>query len=433
VTPPGPGDPFAYRSAHASRFVARAISGESDVLFTASPGGAVATAARVNRLRPLIDTAVAGTGVDPDLLEGLVFVESAGRVDAMAPQGPAGASGLTQILPATATSMLGLHVNTAQSQKLSHAIADAQSAGATPAAVNALAARRAAVDQRFSPRLALAATVRYLLSARAHFGRTDLAFESYHMGVGNLSQALADYDGRTAVPYAQLYFDTAPDRHPAAYALLSSLSDQSSLYLWRILGAAALMHLYRTDRAALTRLADLEAGLPSGAGVLHPPTRTPAFTDPQALSDGYRDGALEPLPSNAAALGLRYASSIGAQGAQLHAPAGLYRGLRPAAVTLLVELAARVKALSHGAAPLEVTSAVTDAAYQARLGTSDPSASAGYSFTLARRYVSTGQADALQAVLDRLQALSLARWTAYPGEIEITVASDAATVIRRGI
>ena len=79
MAPPPAGDPFVYRPGHDASLIARAIAGEGQALFTASPGGAVATAARVARLRPLINAAVAGSGIDPDLLEGLVFVESAGR------------------------------------------------------------------------------------------------------------------------------------------------------------------------------------------------------------------------------------------------------------------------------------------------------------------------------------------------------------------
>ena len=65
--------------------------------------------------------------------------------------------------------------------------------------------------------------MRYLRYAEQQFGRVDLAVESYHMGIGNLHQVLADYNGGRAVPYAQLYFDSAPDHHAAAYRLLSGL------------------------------------------------------------------------------------------------------------------------------------------------------------------------------------------------------------------
>ena len=81
---------------------------------------------------------------------------------------------------------------------------------------------------------------------------------------------------------------------------------------------------------------------------------------------------------------------------------------------------------------LTVAGTVADAAYLQRLGLSDPPASAGYAFTLARRYVSPAQADALQAMLDRLQALNLIAWERFPSEIEITVASDASQALVHG-
>jgi len=96
------------------------------------------------------------------------------------------------------------------------------------------------------------------------------------------------------------------------------------------------------------------------------------------------------------------------------------------------QLAARVRALSGGLAPLWVTSAVSDRRYQGLLGIDDPPAAAGWSFTIARRYVRRAQAEAFQAVLDRLQALNVIAWQRYPAEIEVTVASDADRVMAHG-
>ena len=104
------------------------------------------------------------------------------------------------------------------------------------------------------PAKALAATVRYLKLAERDFGRADLAVASYHMGIGNLMSVLDAYDGGQPVPYVKLFFDTAPDRHPKAYRLLSGFGDDSWTYLWRVLGAEQIMRLYRTDPSGLTRL-----------------------------------------------------------------------------------------------------------------------------------------------------------------------------------
>lgn len=432
MAPPPPGDPFRYVPSRASAFADRAIAGEAHALFSASPGGAVVTAARVSRFRPAIDAAVRGTGLDPNLVEGLVFVESAGRPEVVAGGDPAGAAGLTQILPATAASMLGLHVDVARSRRITRAIAAAQARGASPGTIAALERRRVAIDQRFDPTDALAATVRYLETARAQLGREDLAFVSYHMGIGNVQRVLGAYDGGRPVPYVQLFFDTSPDHNPVTYGLLAGFSDQSELYYWRVLGAVSIMHLYRTDRPALARLAQLETASDSSAEVLHPPASTPTFADPAALASAYGDGRLRALPSNAGQLGLAVSGTIGSLAHSLKAPAGLYRGLRPVALALLLELATRVRELAHGAAPLQITSAVNDERYQQLLGSDDPPEAAGYSFTIARHYVSGEQAAALQAMLDRLQALNLIAWSAYPSEVEVTVASDAARVIAHG-
>jgi hypothetical protein len=430
-TVPRAGDPFAYISAREGDFVARATAGSAHVLFTKSPGGILATAARVARLRKLIDAATAGTNIDPNILEGLVFVESAGRANAIAGIDPVAAAGLTQILAETGQSLLGMHIDLARSRRLTAAIDRASSLGQTGAVI-ALERQRARIDDRFNAAKALAGAVRYLVIAQRDLGRSDLAVVSYHMGIGNLQQVLSDYDGGRAVPYVQLYFDTAPDNHGAAFRLLSGFGDDSSLYYWRVLGAEQAMVLYRQDRAALSRLESLQTATDSDALVLHPPDRTAAFATPGQLGYGYASRAVIPLPANAAALGLAYNPSIGSLARRLGVKPAFYRGLRPGALDLLIELAARVRALSGGATPLIVSSTVTDARYQHLLGVIDPPATAGWSFTIARRYARHAQATAFQAMLDRLQALNLIAWQRYPSEIEVTVASDASRIIAHG-
>jgi soluble lytic murein transglycosylase-like protein len=431
--PAKPGDPFAYVPAHEADFLARATAGSANVLYAKSPGGIPATAARVASFRPLIDAAAAGTGIDPNLLEALVFVESAGRPDVIAGSDPADAAGLTQILAETGSSLLGMHIDLTRSRRLTGQI-DLASARGQLARVAQLERSRAQIDDRFNPRLALAATVRYLEIAHQHFGRWDLAFESYHMGIGNLQNVLASYDNGVAVPYAQLYFDSAPDHHGATFNLLAGFGDDSSLYYWRLEGAEQIMRLYRTDRPALTRLTALQSAVGSNAYVLHPPDAIHPFADPDALDRAYAAREILPLPSNAAQLGLAYDPNIGALATRVGVKPALYRGLRPAALDLLIELAARVRTLSHlPASTLIVTSAVSDERYQQLLGVIDPPAAAGWSFTIARRYASEAQAAAFQAMLDRLQALNLIAWQRFPSEIEVTVASDAAQVLVHGI
>jgi hypothetical protein len=426
------GDPFAYNPGRSSDFSARAIAGEAHPLFALSPGGVVATAARVAAWRRLIDAATAGTSIDPRVLEGIVFLESAGRSQVIAGDDPAAAAGLTQIVAQTGRALLGMHIDLSSSRRLTRAIERAQALGQVGRAAR-LEAARARADDRFDPARALAAAVRYLQLARAHFGREDLAVESYHMGIGNLQSVLDAYDGGRPVPYVQLYFDTAPDHHAGAYALLSSFGDDSWTYWWRVLAAVEIMRLYRFDRPALERLVALQTDAASAAEVLHPPDRTAAFADPGAVAKAYADRTLVPLPRNAAALGLSYSPAFVTLARRLGSPAALYRGLRRPALDLLVELAARVRTLAGGAQPLIVTGAVVDERDQRRLGIDDPPAAAGWSFELARSYVSRRQRAALQAMLDRLQSLNLIAWERYPGEIEVTVASDADRVIAHGV
>jgi soluble lytic murein transglycosylase-like protein len=427
------GDPFAYVPSRESDFVARATAGNANVLYQKSPDGVLATAARVAAWRPLINRAVASTRIDPNLLEALVFVESAGDPDAMASGDPIDASGLTQIEPATGQSLLGMHINLARSRQLTGQIDIASSLGQSTR-VARLEAQRASVDDRFNPTKALAATVRYLQIAEQHFGRWDLAFEAYHMGIGNLQTVLDDYDGGTAVPYVQVYFDTAPDHHTSAFDLLASFGDDSSLYYWRLLGAEQIMRLYRTDRAALDRLIVLQTEVDSNAYVLQPPNSIHPFATPDGLDRAYATREILPLPSNASRLGLSYDPGIGTFAHRLGFSPALYRGLRPAALDLLIELAARVRTLSHDpTSTLTVTSAVSDERYQQLLGVSDLPAAAGWSFTIARRYVNEAQAAAFQAMLDRLQSLDLIAWQRFPSVIEVTVASDASQAVVHGL
>jgi hypothetical protein len=433
VGPPPPGDPFVYRAARQAAFEARAASGSAQALFTKSPGGIVATAARVAAWRGAADDAVHGTDIPPALLEGLVFLESAGRPDAIAGGSVSGAVGLTQILPGTAQSLLGMHVDVARSAHLTAQIAAASGRGQVRR-VALLERLRMAADQRFDPHVSLRAAVRYLRIAEGYLHRPDLAVVAYHAGVGNVQNVLGDFDAGGIVSYARLYFSISPLEHPAAYSLLSSLGDDSDLYLWRVLAAEQVMRLYRSDRAALARVTALETAYPSDALVLVPPGTVARYADPGALSDAYRSGALVRLPADPGALGLAYASSIGALAAhRLGVPRALYYGLRPAARSMLIELAAMVRRVSGVAAPLTLTSAVMDARYDRELGFDDPPATTGYTFQIARRYASGAQATAFQFALDRLQALNLIAWTRGTSTIEITVAPDAARVIAHGV
>jgi len=250
-------DPLAYDKDRRAEFEQDAATGEGHVVFAKSPGGVIATARRTAHFRPLIDRAAKAGGIDPNMLEAVVFLESAGRPDVVAGNDLSGATGLTQILAETGTKLLGMHVNLAASKRLTRRIDNARSAKGR----QRLERSRMRVDQRFDPARSLAATVRYLTIARKQFGQDDFAFTSYHMGIGNLQSVLRDYGGGKDLTYAQVYFDSSPLNHPKAYALLSRFGDDSSNYYWKLLAARDIMHGLTTARSGR---AALLTGAPQG-------------------------------------------------------------------------------------------------------------------------------------------------------------------------
>jgi soluble lytic murein transglycosylase-like protein len=376
-------DPWAYSADREDDFEARAAAGHSHVVYVKSPGGIVATAERVARYRDGIEKAADEAGVDPDLIEGMVLLESAGREDARASEDLESAAGLTQILAETATSLLGLKVDVAASERLTRKLSRARG----PRQADRIRAERARVDERFDPDKALAATGRYLKQAKDEFGREDLAVVSYHMGIGNL-QRLLGYYGDDEASYTQLYFDTSPARHARAYRFLAGLGDDSKTYLWRVLASSRVMRLYRDDRAELVRLANLQIAAPSGELVLHPPDRTESYATQDDVDAALEDGELRPS----------------ARGA-----------LRPEAFALLAYIRKGVRIVSGTGAPLVLTRTV-------RPG--DGIHATGFAFDIRRDYASGGQAEAFQYMLDRLQALNLISWVRDGDAIHITASSD---------
>jgi hypothetical protein len=452
-TPPGPAgedtaplpDPFAWDPEREEEFARRAAAGNAHALYALSPGGVVATAERTARWRSLVERAAEAAEMDPDLLEGLVFLESGGREDAQAPGGLEAAVGLTQILAETGQNLLGMRVDLAGSKRLTRHISRAEARDRAQRAA-ALRERRAQVDQRFDGAEALAATARYLKIAAERFGRQDLAFVSYHMGVGNLENVLRDFAGDAETPirdvvsdagltYPEVYFDSTPRRHRRAYARLSSLGDDSSNYLWKVAAGREIMRLWREDRAQLERLAALHGAKGSAEEVLHPPEATPAFDNPVELRDAWSAGDIVAFPAQDAITGLRRARQMGELGRRLGQPAGLYRGLRPEALALALYVGAQVRSLSS-AAPLVVTSTVRDETYQAALVRRNREATrhfslhtTGWAFDVLREYRSRRQALAFQFVLDRLRSLNVIAWVREPRAIHITAAGDAEVLL----
>lgn len=431
-------DPLAFDGGRTSAYERAAAFGLSHVLFAKSPDGIAAAAGRTAAFRPLVVDAVAGSGIDADLVEAIVFLESAGRPDAIAGHDPEHAAGLTQILAETATNFLGMRVDLAASRRLTGRIEDALRRG-DGQVVERLQAERRLVDARFDPVQALAGTVRYLAEGRRWFGRDDLAVVSYHMGIGNLEGVLRAYSGRPSGPvetvvdeddldFARVYFDSSPIRHRDAWQRLASFGDDSQTYYWRVLAAREIMRLFRENPAELDRLAQLHGRGPSAEQVLHPPEVTQRFAEPDDLEAALEGGVLQILPNDPARLHFRIDPRVGRIAARFGGDPAPYRALRRRALRFLSYLAAQVYDLSGDVTPLTVTSAAYDESSGPVLASSDLETAThsslhatGYAFDVRRRYGSGGQTAAFQWTLERLEALGLIAWTRGRAVIHITV------------
>jgi soluble lytic murein transglycosylase-like protein len=436
-------DPFSYSRARREEFERRAALGASHVIYEMSPGGVVASAKRTEAYRDQITAAAQAHGVDPDLLEAIIFLESAGRPDVSAGPTPEAASGLAQILPETATALLGMQVDLPKSIALTKRIEKAK----TPEQVGRMLAERAAVDERFDPAQAIDGAARYLQIAAQRFGDQQLAVVSYHMGIGNLEAVLRAYTGepdstpigdvvsRAGLSYAQVYFDSSPTRHAQAYDLLRGFGDESSQYLWKVLASEQIIHRADTDPDALQDTADLATAKASLEELFHPRNETEVFADADDIEAAILDGDLVPLPDEPG-LGWVASKQIGELASELDEDPALYRTLRPEALATLSYLAGIVKNSSGARRPLKLTSATRDQTYQDRLAETNPEATqeyslhtTGWTFDILRDYESDAQANAFQYVLDRLSSLALIDYVVEPGAIHITVSNDGAALL----
>jgi len=463
----GSGDPFAYSDAARAEFEQRAASGYSHVLYEKSPGGILASSRRTAAWRDEIERAARDHGTDPDLMEAMVLLESAGRPEVIAGEDPEAASGLAQIVASTGIDLLGMRVDLARSQAIAKELfaneaelakrrAQAQSnkrkerveavrrLGELERENVALRRERVRVDERFDPVAALDGMGTYLEIAEERFGRTDLAVASYHMGIGNLESVIARYSGTEGestpvgetvaagdLDYARLFFGSSPLENERAWDLLSAFGDDSSTYLWRVLAAKEIMRMYRDDRRALVELAELHTAKATAEEVFHPEEETEAFADPAAIEEELEDGDPAAIPD-----GREYGYVVGDQLGQLarrlEADPSLYRTLRPEALATLIYMTARVRRISGEKGTLILTSATRDQRYQEELVDSNPEATpayslhtTGYSFDILRKYRNDRQASAFQFMLDRLRALSVIDYAVEPAAIHITVSHQA--------
>jgi transglycosylase-like protein with SLT domain len=429
-------DPLRFEPGRTEEYEQAAAFGLSHVLFEKSLGGVLRAAQRTARFREIVDSAVSGSGIDPDMVEAIILLESAGRQDVIAGDDPENAAGLTQILAETATNFLDMQVDLEASRRLTHLLDEAVRRGDEEEAAR-LRSERRRVDARFDPEQALAGTVRYLTEAKKVFGREDLAVVSYHMGIGNLAGVVRAYTGRDQDPidsvvrdadidYARLYFDSSPIVHRAAWERLASFGDDSQTYYWRALGALGIMHLFREGPGRLERLAELHDDLPS-ADVLHPPAQRGRFVNPGQLEAAVARGVLVPVrPRNGAHFVIdRRLERIAARVTE---NPSAYVALRPRAARILAYLTAKVYELSGDERPLTVTRATYDEEAASTLTSHERGAAAhagvhatGFAFDIRRRYGSGAQAAAFEWTLERLEALGLIAWTRGTAVIHVVV------------
>jgi len=440
----GEADPFGWRPDRRQDLERRATAAFAHVLYENSPGGVHASARRTERWRDEIERAAAVASFDPDLLEAMVFLESAGRPQVIAGTDVEAAAGLTQILASTGIDLLGMEIDVEASRELTRRAAKASERG-QEGAYRRLIRERAAADERFDPVEALAATGRYMTTARERFAEDDLAVVSYHMGIGNLEdviQAYAESDAPARelvegedLSYTQLYFDSSPTRNADAWDVLSQFADDSATYLWRVLAAREVMRLYREDPGELERLDELHAAKATQEEVFHPEDETEVFDDAGAITEALDDEELLPLPTDES-LGFQASDQVGELAGKLDESPETYEALRPEALAALIYLSAQVRERSGATRPLEVTSAVRDREYQELLVGRNPEATSeyslhttGYSFDVLRDYENDAQAEAFQFALDRLRALNVIDYAVEPGAIHVTVGPGARPLV----
>lgn len=362
-------------------------------------GAVFTTAARVAQWRPLVGRAARVAGVDPDLLEAIVFVESSGRADVT----NGAAAGLTQLKPAMARHF-GLHVSVAHANLLSRRIARSWNAGH----IRQLKRWRARYDERFAPAKELRASAAYLAAARSTLTHEDLAVQAYHVGIAPLRD--------THSTYGELYFG----------------SNRVDDYALKVFAAERVMNMWRHHRTALAFEAAQQAHKNSAEEYLHPFAATHRFGNPTAILHAEQRHVLKMIPVDTSQTHIVVSGTLGAEARKLGRARRLYRALRPQALDVLTYIGRQVHDLSGVRRPLVLTSAVRDNRYQSVLEHVNANAAhsyslhtTGYAFDIARTYADDRQGRAFQYVLDRLVAANAIAYIRESGAMHIAVAADA--------
>jgi hypothetical protein len=257
-----------------------------------------------------------------------------------------------------------------------------------------LIAKRRLVDERYDPGKAIAVQTRYLVRLTRTYGSVDWALQAYHGGEGGVANTVARYLGgrrqqfastggairgvyasrggavsrnRPRMAYSDIYFGTTPRTHPAAFAYLFGRSDDHRYYWWKVLMAERTIALYRRDRQEFERQwKALRPGQRMEA-VWYPKPETLAFRDVAALKRAYQEGDLVRIPGDLRARGVELGNVAPLDPENAYH----YKGLRPAAMGALLQLASLYRA--HGGnAPLRILSLTQTEAYAAQLAAKYP-------------------------------------------------------------
>ena len=226
---------------------------------------AVAGAKRVTgdaKLQAIFRSAAAASGFPQDVLEAIAYLESWGDVSAESWAGSP--RGIMQISLDTAHSMglkagrLTRYRNVKVKVRVKGAGGKAKYKTVTHRTAYTVLVR----DERLMPELAIPAAARYLAGMVRTFGGRDWAIFAYHCGQGCVGEmqeltrrARGIPSGEITVP--RMYFSSSPAWNRELYLAIQQQMqrDYSPTYYFRILCAAQLLALYRSDPGGFAELA----------------------------------------------------------------------------------------------------------------------------------------------------------------------------------
>ena len=226
---------------------------------------AVAGAKRVTtdpKLQAAFRAAAAASGFPQDLLEAIAYLESWGEVGAESWAGSP--RGIMQISLDTARTM-GLkvgHVTRYRTVRVKVRVKSARGKVRYQTVKRRTPYTVIVRDERLIPQRAIYAAAVYLAGMERTFGGRDWAIFAYHCGQGCVAEMQELTRRAHGIPKDQItvprmYFSSSPAWNRELYLAIQQQMqrDYSPTYYFRILCAAQLLALYRSDPAAFAALA----------------------------------------------------------------------------------------------------------------------------------------------------------------------------------